>query len=164
LQIACTELDGATGAFYKRKAVSFFIRQSFTGYEATSTLDGSDFVVREYTLDDELVPLTRPSSLVGHPFHRITWEPLDDYPSISKYHNLFVDSVFDSICMMPDFRYSNHSGIKIGGWPTPLQRSQEYPGAYDLQIDMTENFMYGDSGIAYVTRTGAHWHACFESC
>ena len=45
-----------------------------------------------------------------------------------------------------------------------MQSDQEYPGAYDLQIDMTENYMYGDSGIAYLCSRGDQWSVMFECC
>lgn len=164
LQIACTEMDRLYGAFYKRKSVCFYIRQDFSDYEARSSLEGADFVVREYGPDDDLLPLVRPSTLKGHPYHQVSWKASQDYPSISKYHELFDEAVYSSICEKKNFKYENRSGIKIGGWPTPVQRDQEYPGSYDLQIDMTENFMYGDSGIGYLSRTGGEWYLTFECC
>jgi len=164
LQVVCTEVDGLSGPLYNRKAVCFYVRQPFGGYEATSTFDGSDFVVREYALDDELVPLTRPAALRGHPYHHVTWKELRDFPSISKYCGLFDEAVYRALCEVKDFTFENHSGIKIGGWPTPVQRDQEYPGSHDLQIDMTENFMYGDSGIGYLSRDGERWYVTFDCC
>lgn len=157
-------VDGLSGPLYNRKAVCFYVRQPFGGYEATSTFDGSDFVVREYALDDELVPLTRPAALRGHPYHHVTWKELRDFPSISKYCGLFDEAVYRALCEVKDFTFENHSGIKIGGWPTPVQRDQEYPGSHDLQIDMTENFMYGDSGIGYLSRDGERWYVTFDCC
>lgn len=89
---------------------------------------------------------------------------MQDYPSISKYNRLFDEAVYDSLCAIKNFKYDNLSGIKIGGWPTPVQRNQDYPGSSDLQIDMTENFMYGDSGIGYISRKGSEWYVIFECC
>ena len=164
LQIVCTEMDGLYGAFYKRKAVSFYIRQDPDESQAQSAFDAADFVVREYGLDDDLVPLARPKALQGHPFHRVVWKKSKDYPSLSKYFELFEERVYDSLCKIKNFKYENQSGIKIGGWPTPVQRGQEYPGSHDLQIDMTENYMYGDSGIGYLSRTDGRWSLMFECC
>src|SRR5262249_84827 len=123
-----------------------------------------DFVVRDYGLDDDLVPLGRPKALKGHPFHRVVWEKRLDYPSLSKYSKLFDKAVYDALCKIKQFQYENQSGIKIGGWPPPVPREQEYPGSHDLQIDMTENFMHGDSGIGYLSRTSGRWYLLFESC
>lgn len=164
LQIVCTEMKNLYGAFYNRKSVCFYIRQDIDSYEATSASDDSDFVVREYSLTDELVPLARPSELEGHPFRLVRWKKQPDYPALGKYYGLFDDDVYDTLCKMERFKYENRSGIKIGGWPTPVQQDQEYPGSCDLQIDMTENFMYGDSGVGYLTRTGDKWYVLFECC
>jgi uncharacterized protein YwqG len=164
LQVVPNEMDRLNGAFANRKAVCFYIRQDFSDCEAISSFDGSDFVVREYGPNDDLVPLVRPKTLTAHSFHRVIWEKSQDYPSISKYCGLFDAAVYASVCEIKNFKYENRSGIKIGGWPTPVQQSQEYPGSSDLQIDMTKNFMYGDSGIGYLSRKGSAWYVIFECC
>lgn len=164
LQIVCTEMKRLYGPFHQRKTVSFYLREEFLEESASSTVDGSDFVVREYELTEELAPLDRPPELAGHPFHRVRWKSVRDYPSLSKYYSLFDGDVYQALCAIKKFKYDNHSGIKIGGWPTPVQRDQQYPGAYDLQIDMTENFTYADSGIAYVSSMGDRWVVEFECC
>jgi uncharacterized protein YwqG len=158
LQVVATEIEGLYGPFHQRKAVCFYIRQDFAGFEEISADDRADFVVREYSLSDQLLPLARPGSLAGHPFHRVIWEKVKDYPAISKYSELFDDDVYDRM------ESQNRSGIKIGGWPTPVQRRQEYPGTCALQIDMTENWRYGDSGIAYLSKSGDRWYVAFETC
>jgi len=163
LQIACTEMKRLYGAFYQRKAVCFYIRQELSDHEELSVADGGDFVVREYALTDDLVPLRRPTVLDG-PFHQVTWKRLQDYPAVSKYHGLFDSAVYDALCEIKNFTYRNRSGIKIGGWPTPIQQNQGYPGSYDLQIDMTENYSYGDSGVGYLSRSGGQWYVRFETC
>jgi hypothetical protein len=164
LQVVCTEMKRLYGAFYNRKAVCFYIRQDFSDSEAASVFDDGDFVVREYEPTDDLVPLVRPKALQGHPYHRVTWERMLDYPSLSKYHGLLGETVYDALCKIKDFEYGNRYGLKIGGWPTPVQRGQQYPGSYDLQIDVTENYMYGDSGVGYLSRSGGQWHLLFECC
>ena len=164
LQIVCTEMEGLYGAFYKRKAVCFYLRQDFDGYDAWSQPDQADFVVREYGLADKLEPLHRPDALRGHPFHRVVWKKMLDYPSLGKYHGLFEKSVYDAISGVKRFEYDNRYGHKIGGWPTPIQREQQYPGTYDLQIDSTENYMYGDTGIGYLSRDDQRWYVLFECC
>src|SRR5205085_7052251 len=103
-------------------------------------------------------PLRRPAGLKRHEFHRVTWQKTPDYPSISKYYGLFEDSVYSALRDDGRFKYENRSGIKIGGWPTPVQSAQRYPGAFDLQIDITENYMYGDSGVAYLSAKGGTWY------
>jgi hypothetical protein len=162
LQIVCTEMTSLYGAFFKRKAVCFYIRHDMDEAEALSDFDAADFVVREYGLGDELVPLSRPKGLKGHPFRQVVWKKSKDYPGLSKYHGLFEKGVYGSLCKIKNFKYENQSGIKIGGWPTPVQRGQEYPGSHDLQIDMTENYMYGDSGVGHLSRKDGRWYLVFE--
>jgi uncharacterized protein YwqG len=164
LQVACTEMKGLGGAFYQKKCVCFYIHADFDDFEATSAVDESDFVVRTYGLSEKLVPLKRPRDLKGHPFRPVAWEEALDYPSISKYRGLFEEGVYKALCEEKKSPLENRGGIKIGGWPTPVQRRQRYPGSCDLQIDMTENFMYGDSGVGYLRRRGEAWHVIFESC
>lgn len=164
LQVVCTDMKNVYGAFYNRKAVCFYINHDLETYEATSAVDDTDFVVREYSLNDDLFPLVRPPQLKGYPFHQVDWKRDKDYPAISSYCELFDDNVYASLCKMKQFKFENRSGIKIGGWPTPIQGRQEYPGSCDLQIDMTENYTYGDSGIGYLTRTGNHWYVNFDCC
>jgi hypothetical protein len=164
LQIVCTEMKGLYGPFYRREAVCFFIDEEFSHGEAVSKLDEADFVVREYLLDEKLAPLRCPPGLERHKFHKVVWQKTSDYPAISKYHGLFDDSVYSALCDDKRLKFVNHSGIKIGGWPTPVQTGQRYPGEFDLQIDMTENYMYGDSGIGYLSASGSTWYLEFECC
>jgi hypothetical protein len=88
LQIVCGEMNGLHGAFDKRRAVCFYIRCDLNESEAVSAFDAADFVVREYGLGDDLVPLVQPKTLQGHPFHRVLWKKTKDYPSLSKYYRV----------------------------------------------------------------------------
>ncbi len=164
LQIVCSEMKGVYGPFYRREVVTFFIDEEFSEAEATSKPDAADFVVREYRLGEKLAPLKRPAGLERHKFHKVAWQKTSDYPSISKYHGLFGDSVYSALCDDKRLKFVNRSGIKIGGWPTPVQSPQRYPGEYHLQIDMTENYMYGDSGVGYLSANGGTWYLLFECC
>jgi len=164
LQIVCSEMKGLYGAFFKKQAVSFFLKPDFDGYEEVSKTDQCVFVVREYGPKDKLVPLPRPKSLTGHRFRKISWKKTKDYPNLSKYYELFDDQVYDALCQLKRFKYANRSGIKIGGWPTPIQTDQRYPGEWDLQIDITSNYMYADSGIAYLSKSKDYWYVLFETC
>jgi hypothetical protein len=164
LQVVCTEMKRLYGAFYNKQAVCFFLREDFSAAEALSVPDRGEFVVRDYALSERLVPLNRPASLARHPFHRVAWQRAVDYPSLSKYHDLFDPTVYRALCDEGDFAFANHPGMKIGGWPTPVQRPQAYPGSCDLQIDMTKNYTYGDSGVAYLSRSGGTWRVEFECC
>lgn len=164
LQVVCTEMKDLYGPLRPRKVVCFYITEDFSDAEATSAFDENDFVVREYLLKDELAPLSRPKELERHQFHRVLWQRADDYPCLSKYYQLFDKSVYDALCQGKPFKYDNRSGIKIGGWPTMVQSEQRYPGEFDMQIDMTENFMYGDAGIGQLSRSGNSWWLMFECC
>ena len=145
------------------QAVCFFINDEIEGGETRSRTDGADFVAREYTLGVQLKPLQRPAGLEQHKFHRVVWRKTLDYPCISKYYGLFDDLVYSKLCDSKRRRFANHSGIKIGGWPTSVQMSH-YPREFDLQIDMTKNYMYGDAGIGYLSAKGGAWYLVFECC
>lgn len=164
LQINCADVKGAYGAFHVFKAICFYFREVPEDYEWTSSFDGAEFVVREYPKDAKLTALKRPKSLDEHPYRRVKWTKQLDYPCISKYDSLFDDSTYTTLCDRKNLKFQNRSGIKIGGWPTAVQSPQQYPGHCDLQIDMTENYMYGDSGIGYLSRVGERWSLMFESC
>jgi uncharacterized protein YwqG len=164
LQIVCPEMQGLYGPFHRRQAVCFYIDEDFSDAEAVSKQDRSGFVVREYPEGVELAPIRRPAGLEDHGFHRVGWKKTVDYPSISKYRELFEGSVYSALREDKSFKFQNHYGIKIGGWPTPVQSGQRYPGESDLQIDMTANFTYCDSGIGYLSADGDTWHLMFESC
>lgn len=164
LQVVCAETGRPWGAFHGKKAVCFFLREDLDGPEASTEEDPDDLVVREYGADDRLVPLVRPKGLARHPFRRVTWSRARDYPALSKYHDLFSPQVYEALRDAKSLAVRNRSGLKIGGWPTPVQRSQDYPGACDLQIDATENFMYQDSGIGYLSRSRGSWYLAFETC
>jgi uncharacterized protein YwqG len=162
LQIVCTEMKGLYGPFYRKEAVCFFIDEEFSDAEAVSKPDVADFVVREYPLGEKLAPLRRPPGLERHKFRRVVWHKTLDYPEISKYRGLFEDSVYSALCDDKRLEFVNRSGIKIGGWPTPVQMGQRYPGEFDLQIDATENYMYADCGIGYLSENGGSWYLLFD--
>lgn len=164
LQVVCSEMKGLYGPFYRRQAVCFFLDEGFSDAAAVSNEGVAEFVVRQYAPGEELAPLSRPEALSRHEFHRVAWTKTPDFPSVSKYYDLFEDSVYSAICDDEHFPYENRSGIKIGGWPTPVQTDQRYPGEFDLQIDMTKNYRYGDSGIGYLKARGDRWHLVFECC
>ena len=164
LQIVCSEMKNLYGPFYRKALVCFYFDEKCYDAEAVSQHDGNEFVARTYGVGEKLKPLKRPAGLERHKFHRVTWKKQQDHPAISKYHGLFDDAVYSAICADKRFKFENRSGIKIGGWPTPIQTGQEYPGTWDLQIDMTKNYMYGDSGIGYVSGSGNNWYVRFECC
>jgi hypothetical protein len=123
-------MKGLYGPFHNLRAVCFFFANDFGGFDAMSQSDAWNCVVREYALDNQLVPLVRPEGLERHSFHRVDWKKELDYPAPSKYYGLFEDSVYDSLCREKPFEYENRSGIKIGGWPSPIQSRQRYPGEF----------------------------------
>lgn len=163
LQIVCAEMKGLYGPFYQREAVCLYLDGEFAEAVELSGKDKCNLVVREYPEGERLVPLDRPTGLEDHKFHQVTWEKARDYPAFEKYNNLFEDSVMSTLCADKQFEFANLSGIKIGGWPTPLQSHQRYPGEFDLQIDITENYMYGDSGVGWLSREIGYWYLMFES-
>ncbi len=164
LQILCADVKQAYGPFYRPQLIAFYVDPEFFGGEASSKPDKSEFVVRTYQQEDRLKPLERPKELKEHKYVGITWKETLDYPSLSKYYRLFESSVYSALCELKKFNYENKPGTKIGGWTTPVQTDQEYPDAWDLQIDGTPNYSYADSGIAYLSNRGEKWYTRFETC
>lgn len=163
LLVRCDEVPRAGGPFHRRQAIAFYLDPGFRGFEASSSPDADAFVVRTYAPGERLVRLERPKALEGHPWIGIEWRPERDHPALGKYDELFAEDVNAELEARSDLPYANHSGIKIGGWPTPVQRSQQYPGTFDLQIDITSNFMYADSGVGFLRRSGDGWYVMFET-
>jgi uncharacterized protein YwqG len=164
LQIVCSEMKDLYGPFYKKQLLTFFIEDEFDGSEALSLADNNEFVVREYDLGDNLVKLIPPDNLDLSSCKRVIWKASKDFPSMSKYYRLFSENVYNQLADIEDFEFENKDGIKINGWPSPLQSNQKYPGTFDLQIDVTDNFMYADSGIGFLKKSGGQWDVVFESC
>jgi hypothetical protein len=160
--VSCGDLSDGSGPFHGRQSVCFYIAEDFDGALVSSTIDHSEFVVREYHPGEELVPLRRPGDRDWHPFHLVAWERVKDYPEISRYEDLFLTAVAEALWDDPTFEYRNRSGIKIGGWPTTIQFGDWYPGWCDIQIDTTQNYMYEDAGIAHLSRDGERWDAIFD--
>jgi hypothetical protein len=140
----------------------FYVEEDFAAAEASSATDTSGFVVREYVPNEHLTPLPRPHGPSWHPFHRVTWQRVPDYPQVGRYGDLFSPEVADALSDDDGFEYQHRSGIKIGGWPTSIQFGYWYPGWCDIQIDITQNFIYLDGGIADLSRDRENWYAIFD--
>jgi len=164
LQVNCSDVKRAYGPFYGKRVIAFYLNQDFRDGDVSSKDDEADFVVRTYLPGERLTPLVRPKPLVGHRYVEIRWREENDYPSLSKYYDLFAEETYSALCDAEGFEYDNKGGTKIGGWTSLLQTDQEYPGSWDLQISITPNFMYLDSGIAYLKKTGDGWYARFDTC
>lgn len=136
--------------------------------DCIAAFDEEVFVVRTYKDSKKLVPLIRPSLGSEHPFHGIDWELQKDVPPA---HHFTKDIASDTIDTLRDhdeqLEIANLSGVKIGGWPTPFQRPYDLLATddYRLQIDITENYMFADSGIGYIYHDADRgWIVSFESC
>ncbi len=148
-------------------ALAFYIDpELFTGDYVAK--EGSQLVVREYRGIEDLVLLDRPEKLEGHPPYMLDWTERDDFPSLRHFYSDFSEEVYQHFCDHDEAEgLTNHSGIKIGGWPTLVQRDYDTfdLDQFMLQIDMTENYIYADSGIIYVTRlSDGRWHFEFDCC
>ena len=165
--ISRASLPDVPDRFRDFAGLAFYIDdQLFTGDYVAK--EGSQLVVREYRSVDELVLLARPETLEDHPAYLLEWTKADDFPSLSHFYSEFSEEVYQHFCDHDAAEgLANHSGIKIGGWPTLVQRNYD---TFDLdelklQIDATENFMYADSGIVYVTRLNdGRWYFEFDCC
>ena len=148
-------------------ALAFYIDPKLSTGDCVAE-EGSQLVVRQYRNAEDLVLLARPGTLEGHSPYLLEWKEVDDFPSLSHFYSDFPEEVYRHFCDH-DMAESlaNHSGIKIGGWPTLVQRGYDTfdLDGFTLQIDMTENYMYADSGIAYVTRLkDGRWYFEFDCC
>jgi hypothetical protein len=113
-----------------------------------SVNDGS-LVVRRYPRISELVPLPQPigapSKSLGLSFSTVT-----DYPSRIALRTIIGDDVDHEDL---DELYPCHAGIKLGGWPLLVQGTAFLATAepdFQIQLDVTELYMYADTGIGYV--------------
>lgn len=132
-------------------------------------------IIRTYTSLDGLQPIDIPVGAIGD-FHGITWKVAIDYPDgIMLKYKLLWDEIrkdFDDherrraleqqywdAFEKHDIQHAfpNHSGIKIGGWPTMIQVSpvaflaDEDP-SYLLQLDRTDVYSFYDDGIGYLLK------------
>jgi len=167
LQIVARDLPTRLRPFDRFELVSFFIDPE-TWDDDFAKHDHHSIVVRAYESLDDLVPLDRPETLPGHPHYRLEWVTVDDFPCLSHFYEKFDNGVYDQICEDADkLSLDNKSGIKISGWPTLVQRDYDLllTDSYLMQIDMTENYMYGDSGVAYVYfNPDDRWMISFDCC
>ena len=154
-----------SNTFKEVKALAFYIDEQFFDCDHIAE-EGSQIVVRVYKDSDELMLLEKPNNLEGHPPYILNWTDVKDYPSMSHFYEVFTEDIYDYFCEN-DENLTNHSGIKFGGWPTLVQREYDYMDLdqHVLQIDMTENYMYADSGICYVSiLNNGKWYFSFDCC
>ena len=153
--------------FENVKALAFYIDEEFYDFDHIAE-ENSQIVVREYKESDGIVLLKKPGGLGGHPPYSLMWSQVKAYPSMSYFYEGFTEGIYDYFCENGEKEgLSNHGGIKIGGWPTLVQREYENMelDQHLLQIDMTENYMYGDSGICYVSKLdNGKWFFSFDCC
>jgi hypothetical protein len=122
-----------------------------------SAEDGS-LVVRKYQCIADLVPMSPPEPWMREALY-LDFHATEDYPA--------RDALTNALANRPDLvefyreradsfaeRYPCHAGIKIGGYPYLIQRTafllESLEPDYQIQLDMTELYMHGDSGIGYV--------------
>jgi hypothetical protein len=118
--------------------------------------DGS-LVVRRYKRALGLRPLPPPPSIkpqpIGLRFRKVIDYPCDealydvwsDRPELLQAHEARAAELRD--------RFPCHSGIKIGGYPLLIQPTaflKTLDPNFQIQIDISNSFHYGDSGIGYL--------------
>lgn len=153
--------------FQEIKALAFYIDEEFFDFDHIAE-EGSQIVVRAYKNSDELMLLEKPYNFKGHPPYILNWSEVKDFPSMSHFYEAFTEEIYDYFCKNEEKEnLTNQSGIKLGGWPTLVQREYGYMDLerHVLQIDMTENYMYADSGICYVSKLdNGKWYLSFDCC
>ncbi len=167
LQILSRDLPFRSPPFDTLELVTFWIDKD-NWDAAFANHDNSPIVIREYASLDGLIRLSRPGQLSGHPHYSLTWAQVADYPCLSHFYRSFPDDVYTLMCdKVEEFGLENRDGIKIGGWPILVQRDLHLllRESYVMQIDMTENYTYGDAGVAYVYReSDGRWYVDFDCC
>ena len=130
----------------------FIVRDDFE-----QVVDDGSMVVRRYETTAGLVPLQAPEDQDSR-LIELTFAEVRDYPS---------DFAFDEVIQHDNQiariagngweeelkSYPCHDGIKLGGYPRLIQGTAfllSLDPDYEIQIDMTELYTYGDSGIGYV--------------
>ena len=141
--LSVTSLPEVPYVLRESEAVAFYINDDLC-LEACRAAEGSSLVVREYRRGTRLTLLERPPTLEKHPPYTLEWRIEDDFPSTSHFYEALSDEVYAHFCdERKNEGLANHSGIKLGGWPTLVQYGYE---SFDLetwlmQIDMTENYI-----------------------
>ena len=134
-------------------------------------------IIRTYPSLDGLQPIDIPTKEIAD-FHSIAWKATTDYPDGTMLeYKLLWDEIkkdfddherrraiegqywaqFEEHHDEIQQSFPNHSGLKIGGWPTMIQVSpiaflaDEDPG-YLAQLDSTVIYSFYDDGIGYLMK------------
>lgn len=129
--------------------------------------DGS-LVVRRYKSVIGLRQLVAPPSIKPKPLH-LRFRKVVDYPDQDALHETWAEQPallrwLDSRAGELRERFPCHYGIKIGGYPQLIQPTaflKTLDPDFQIQIDCSEYYHYGDSGIGYVC-SGLSY-ACWET-
>lgn len=165
LQINTKELPFTIPPLDKFELITFYVHPEIwcEGYAN----ENQKIIVRVYSSLSSLKKLDMPSNLNNKIFQAIEWQAIEDYPCVSHFYNIFESKIYDDISNYIDkLKIDNASGIKIGGWPTLIQRDyDQISDCHLLQIDNNDNYMYCDNGIAYVSyQDDGKWFIEFDSC
>lgn len=155
LQVRTDELPHLSHALSDVALFNVFVdRKELPGNGARS---GEGWVLRSYRKLKGLAPVTAPkdSTLRSFPIRWTlakgegpTWadawglHDLEEFNELDDCEELFED------------RYQQHTGTKIGGWPSFIQSSMGDPDRFVFQIgsEQKPGWMWGDNGNAYVFR------------
>lgn len=130
---------------------TFFIQP---GAWEHATSDGS-LVVRRYSSPPRVEGRRHAASppRLGLEFHEVL-----DYPSEEAIFEALADSPvalqeFEQDCERLVESFPCHSGIKLGGYPYLIQPGgflASLASGFEIQIDVTDLYMYADSGVGYI--------------
>jgi hypothetical protein len=153
LQIRVDELPYRPSQLDGVALVTVFVDRDDLPY---NTPNGQGWLVRTYPSAAGLVPLPEPGA--GSPIRRfpIRWTLCEDEgPDWEDAWRVVDLSEFNALdrSYMDQFhdRYRNHSGTKVGGWPSLIQYELSGVGEFVFQIGSEEKpgWMWGDLGIGY---------------
>jgi uncharacterized protein YwqG len=164
VQVRCEEVPVKRPGLKRIALLTVFIDEDVEA-DVSTDADAS-LVVRQYARLSSLRPLEPPSEVKRYKHSRIEWKKVDDYPGGSDMREILTPDEWKLVRELKrggENPFTHHPGIKIGGWPTPVQVSVAEDESYTMQIDSDYNYMFGDSGILYLFRSDdPHWDARWE--
>ncbi len=156
LQVRCAELPEAPAALSGIALLVVYVNAAEIPFDLPH---GEGWLVREYASVEGLVPCPTRAPAGVKPM-AIKWTPgKPERPEWEQASEMFdMDAIADSDSAKERFEaMPNHSGTKIGGYPSEVQGLVEYADDYLLQIgsEAKAGWQWADGGVATFSRNAA---------
>ncbi len=161
MQVRIDELPYIPAALERTKFLVVFFNRDEIPFDQEN---GNGWLIREYESVEDLMPLPASTEAPVVKDFPIKWSLSDtegpgwedawgvtDLTPINESEEA-SDLFFD--------RFSNHSGTKLGGWPSDIQHGLGGDGEFIFQIGSEEKprWMWADNGIGYFLKeTNGEW-------